>query len=390
YVTNAGSDVSAIDAATGEELWRYDHQMSRPVSGERNRGAAVAYGKLFVATEDERVVALDQRTGEVVWDVKVPPFDASHLVPEGVEPPGPMAYNFRWAPLAYDGKVVVTATRFEVNEVDSQLLADAVARGEDPGVAWINANLGRRAFVAALDADTGEEVWRWYTTKEGDWTGDFTPTAYDGTPLDRDLEAERALAERYGLGWAAGSASPWQIPTVDVERGLLFVTTGNPAPGYIDLMRPGDNLYSDGIAAISLDTGELVWFFQESPHGIYDMTTQNVLFDLEHEGRTVPALDLYDGGKVVWQVVTEQPMTGGTLVTAGGVVFAGEQNGRFNAYDAATGELLWSFQVGGPITAPPMTYEVEGRQYVAVASGAAATRTQRGGALLVAFALPLD
>jgi len=71
-------------------------------------------------------------------------------------------------------------------------------------------------------------------------------------------------------------------------------------------------------------------------------------------------------------------------------VFAGEQNGRFNAYDAATGELLWSFQVGGPITAPPMTYEVEGRQYVAVASGAAATRTQRGGALLVAFALPLD
>lgn len=496
YVTNAGSDVSAIDAATGEELWRYDHQMSRPVSGERNRGAAVAYGKVFVATEDERVVALDQRTGEVVWDVKVPPFDASHLVPEGVEPPGPMAYNFRWAPLAYDGKVVVTATRFEVNEVDSQLLADAVARGEDPGVAWINANLGRRAFVAALDADTGEEVWRWYTTKEGDWTGDFTPTAYDGTPLDRDLEAERALAERYGLGWAAGSASPWQIPTVDVERGLLFVTTGNPAPGYIDLMRPGDNLYSDGIAAISLDTGELVWFFQESPHGIYDMTTQNVLFDLEHEGRTVPALascgksgfcyvldretgevlfqtaavvpqenmytrgtpegvraalgslggvgvsalsfdpttgylyvegidqpeirrlvpvpgaphlfetttesipgesrgtvtalDLYDGGKVVWQVVTEQPMTGGTLVTAGGVVFAGEQNGRFNAYDAATGELLWSFQVGGPITAPPMTYEVEGRQYVAVASGAAATRTQRGGALLVAFALPLD
>src|SRR5690606_41719654 len=61
-------------------------------------------------------------------------------------------------------------------------------------------------------------------------------------------------------------------------------------PGHIDLIRPGDNLYSDGIAAISLDTGELVWFFQESPHGIYDMTTQNVLFELEHEGRTVPAL----------------------------------------------------------------------------------------------------
>lgn len=496
YVTTAGSDVAAIDAATGVELWRYDHEMSRPVSGERNRGPAVGYGRVYVATEDERVVALDQETGAVVWDVKVAPFDASHLVREGVQAPEPMPYNFRWAPLVYDGKVVVTATRFEVNEVDADLLADAVARGEDPGVAWIDANLGRRAFVAALDAETGDEVWRWYTTREGDWTGGFTATAYDGAVLDRDLEAERELAERYGLGWAAGSASPWQIPTVDVERRLLFVSTGNPAPGHIDLIRPGDNLYSDGIAAISLDTGELVWFFQESPHGIYDMTTQNVLFELEHEGRTVPALagcgksgfcyvldretgevlfrteavvrqenmysrgseegvraapgglggvgvtalsfdpttgylyvegidapevrtltpvpgaphlfemntesvegdskgtvtalDLYDGGRVVWQVETPQPVTGGTLATAGGVVFSGESNGAFNAYDAATGDLLWSFQVGGPITAPPMTYEVDGRQYVTVASGGAATRTQRGGALLVSFALPAE
>lgn len=496
YVTSAGSDVSALDAATGVELWRYDHEMSREVSGERNRGPAVGYGKVYVATEDERVIALDQETGEVVWDVKVPPFDAGRLVPEGAEAPAPMPYNFRWAPLVYDGKVVVTATRFEVNAVDPDLLADAVARGEDPGEAWILANLGRRAFVAALDAETGDEVWRWYTTREGDWTGDFVETAYGGAPLDRDLAAERELSERYGLGWAAGSASPWQIPTVDVERRLLFVSTGNPAPGHIDLMRPGDNLYSNGIAALSLDTGELVWFFQESPHGIYDMTTQNVLFDLQLEGETVPALascgksgfcyvlnretgevlvqsepvvrqenmysrgsaegtraapgggggvgvtalsfdpttgylyveaidepevrtatpvpgapyllemtsegvageergtvtalDLYGGGRTVWQVETDEPVTGGTLATAGGVVFSGESNGTFNAYDSATGELLWSFQVGAPITAPPMTYEVDGRQYVAVASGAAATRSQRGGAVLVSFALPAE
>jgi alcohol dehydrogenase (cytochrome c) len=494
YVTSAGSDVAALDAATGRPVWRYRHTMARPVSGERNRGAAVGYGMVFVATEDERVVALDQATGEVAWDVRVLPFDPAHLVAPGTAVPDPMPFNFRWAPLVYDGKVIVTATRFEVNEVDDALLAAAVAEGRDPGAAWIEANLGRRAFVAALDASSGEEVWRWYTTREDDWTGDFVATAPDGSPLDRDLDAERELAERYALGWASGSSSPWQIPTVDVERGLIFVSTGNPAPGHIDLMRPGDNLYSNGVAALDLATGELRWFFQESPHGLYDMTTQNVLFDLPSGGGAVPALascgksgfcyvlhretgemlvqseavvrqenmhargdadgvraapgglggvgvsalsfdpttgylyvegidqphvrtlepvegaehllqlrtqnvqgeargtvtalDLFDGGRIVWQVETPQTITGGTLATAGGVVFSGETNGLFDAYDAATGELLWSFQVGGPITAPPMTYAVGGRQFVAIASGGPATAAQPGGAIVVAFALP--
>jgi alcohol dehydrogenase (cytochrome c) len=104
---------------------------------------------------------------------------------------------------------------------------------------------------------------------------------------------------------------------------------------------------------------------------------------------TLTALDLTNGGRVLWQAKTPEPLVGGTLATAGGLVFTGEANGHFSAYDAATGKVLWTYQTGAGVGAPPMSYTVNGRQFVAVATGAApgAGGSRPGGAIRV-FALP--
>jgi alcohol dehydrogenase (cytochrome c) len=501
YVGMAGNDVAAINAATGEEIWRYRHVPRSALPRiPSNRGVAVAYGRVFEATDDARVIALDQATGKVVWDKVVPPFDPSILVPSGRKKPD-VEFVFRAAPLVYDGKVIVGATGFEANRFDDDFVKASIAAGIDVGTAWIDANLGRRGFVSALDAQSGAEVWRWYTTRENGWEGDYAATTPDGTPLHRDIAAEKAAAQLYKNAWAAGSNSTWMTPAFDPAMGLIFVGTGNPAPGDVELVRPGDNLYANGVAALDARTGVLRWFFQEAPHGQYDATGQAVLLDAGVEGRTVPAvlecgkagwcyvidrasgrllfrtdevvphqntyaapssasegiqvapgtggavsvspvsydpvsgvvyvaarhapsiqtlvkipnvpggpalaklvsrpapasetwgtltaLDLGKGGRVVWHVKTPEPLVGGTLATAGGLVFTGEPNGRFGAYDAATGKALWTYQTGANVGAPPMSYTVNGRQFVAVATGAVpGGGPPRPGGAIRAFALP--
>jgi glucose dehydrogenase len=500
YVTMPGNDVAALDAATGREIWRYAHKPRAALpSVPSNRGVAVAYGRVFEATDDARVIALDQSTGNVVWDKAVQPFDPSALLPPDQAKPD-VQFVLRAAPLVYDGKVIVGSTGFEANRVDDDLVKASIAAGIDVGIAWINANLGRRAFVSAFDAQTGVEVWRWYTTKENGWEGDFAATAPDGMPLNRDIAAEKVAAQLYKNGWAAGSNSTWMTPAFDPVAGLVFVGTGNPAPGDVDLVRPGDNLYANGVAALDAKTGVLRWFSQQSPHGQYDATGQAVLLDVKvgdrdvaavlecgksgwcfvvdrssgnlifrteevvpHENtyaakstsdgtrvspgpggavsvspvsydpfagvvyvasrhdpsvqtlvpipnvpggpklfklvsRPVPrsetwgtltALDVRNGGRMLWQAKTPQPLVGGTLATGGGLVFAGEPNGRFGAYDTSTGNVLWTHQTGANVGAPPMSYAVNGRQFVAVATGSTAGPSGAGqpGAIR-AFALP--
>src|ERR1700722_6339793 len=123
-------------------------------------------------------------------------------------------------------------------------------------------------------------------------------------PLHRDIRAEKPAALLYKNPRAAGSNSTWMTPSFDPAAGLVFVGTGNPAPGDVDIVRPGDNLYANGVAALDARTGVLRWFFQEAPHGQYDATGQAVLLDAKGDGRIVPAV--LECGKAGWCFVIDR------------------------------------------------------------------------------------
>jgi glucose dehydrogenase len=122
YVSMAGNDVAAIDAATGSEIWRYHHTARGTLPRvPSNRGVAVAYGHVFEATDDARVIAVDQSTGKLIWDKAVLPFDAASLVPAGQKKPR-IEFVMRAAPLVYDGLVIIGATGFEANRFDDDFV----------------------------------------------------------------------------------------------------------------------------------------------------------------------------------------------------------------------------------------------------------------------------
>jgi len=506
YTTSPGNDVIAADAATGTPIWRYRHVYNSPQSGNQ-RGVAVAYGMVFVTTVDRRIIALDQQTGAVVWDVEVvgwqPPDDMR--LPDRPDPP-PTGVAFRTPPVIHDGLLITsTCCPFGPGGNIADFTAEQLAAGRDPAQEWINLNLGARGFILAVDALTGEERWRFYLTKEDGWEGDFVNQLVDGTPLNRDIEAEMALADRYRNAWAAAGTSAFWTPAIDAETGTIYFGTGDPE-GPWPLARPGDNLYSNGMLALDAETGELRWFTQATPHGSHhDLISQAILFEADIDGvlvkavgvgsktghfyaferstgaflfrsepfvsqidptgipttdgvimapgtaggmsvspssydpnrgyvfvaaidrantfRMVPthevegeqlyriqttpvpiaegfgtltALDLRDQGAIVWQVRTPEPLQGGVLATAGGVVFMGEADGHFRAYDSDTGEVLWSFQTGASIRSSAISYMIDGIQYVTIASGAAAPAAGvpirpgdlRPGGMTITFALP--
>jgi hypothetical protein len=210
------------------------------------------------------------------------------------------------------------------------------------------------------DAQSGEEVWRWYSTKEDGWEGDYVATAPDGMSLNRDVAAERAAALLYKNAWAAGSNSTWMTPAADPAAGLVFVTTGNPAPGDVDLVRPGDNLFANGVAALDAKTGVLRWFFQAAPHGQYDATGQAVLIDAKVGDRAVPAV--LECGKAGWCFVVDRA-SGKFLFRTDEVV------PHQNTYAVASPDrsiLVAPGFGGGAVTVSPVSYDpVSGVVYVA-------------------------
>jgi quinohemoprotein ethanol dehydrogenase len=448
--------VTAYDAKTGRVLWSYDPQV--PLRFGRlaccdivSRGLAAWNGKIYVATLDGRLIALDARTGRPVWSVLT--VDNSK------------GYTITGAPRVFDGRVLI-------------------GNG--------GAEIGVRGYVSAYDAESGAQLWRWHTVP--------------GNPADgfENAAMERAAATWTGEWWrAGGGGTVWDSISYDPELNLVYIGTGNGSPWAYKWRSPGggDNLFLASIVALRADTGEYAWHYQTVPGEQWDYTAtqQMILADVAIGGRTrkvlmqapkngffyvldratgelisaetiapinwatgidratgrpienpaarygvtpvmvspgaggahnwnpmafspltglvyVPVTETYmayglaetydpaRGGlgtsftgfdaerrqiaeyadahskgwlsawnpatqREVWRGPVEQKGSGGVLVTAGNLVFQGTIGTTFAAYRADTGEKVWEMPVQQVPIAAPIAYEVGGEQYIAVNAG---------------------
>ena len=459
YITTAFDHVYALDAATGEELWHYKHAMG-PVTtyccGPNNRGVA-AYGDMvYLGTLDAKLVALDAKTGKVAWEQQI-------ADPE-------LGYSETMAPTAVNGKILI---------------------GTNGG------EYGIRGFVKAYDAKSGDLLWTFNTVPENS-VGVWAENDATGRNMHRDIAAEKAALEKMGDPYKTLGGGVWQNPAVDLATNTIYFVVGNPSPDLDGSLRPGDNLYTDSLVAVNLDTGEYKCHFQYIAHDVWDLDAVSppILVDvMDNEGKMVPgvlhggktghvyvnnrndcsmiryseamvpqenmwtlptkegarmlpganggvewspmttdvskglvyAINLhqpmtyhvesnpypegklwlggafkvipseeqwgnvtavdYNTGKIRWQVKTPEPMIGGIMATAGGLVFTGEGNGLFKAYDSASGSILWQFQAGAGVNAPPSSYTVGGKQYIVVGAGGNAQLNFKRGNSIIAFTL---
>ncbi len=431
YATAQDDRAFALDARTGRPIWMYQRQIPadiRPCCGHVNRGLAILGDKVFVGTLDAHVIALDAKTGAVVWDVTAADYRTGH--------------SFTVAPLAVKGLIVI-----------------GISGGE----------YGVRGFIDAYDADTGARKWRFYTVPGPDEPG------HDSWEGD---------------SWKVGGAPAWNTGTYDPATNQIFWPTGNPAPSNRGEGRAGDNLYSNSLLALNADTGKMNWHFQFTKHDehdwdatqvpvmidaggkhliaqanrngffyVLDRTTGKLLSANAYgkttwsdtkdadgrpvankqssptlAGRTVcpgalgttnfmaptysPQTALfyvtardqcdifstapqpyeaghayygsayfpseeakpYRGflkaidpatGEIKWKFEHTSPTWSGVLSTAGGLVFSGDAEGNFIAFDAESGKPLWHFQMGGAVYAAPIAFAVDGKEYVAIAAGSA-------------------
>ena len=233
YVTTSYNRLMALDAKTGEFLWRYDVQLPddlRLCCGPANRGVAISGDLVIMATLDAHLMAFDRMTGKVAWSVVLADYKDG--------------YSATSAPLIV-GDMVYTG----------------VAGGE----------FGARGFIDAYDVKTGKQVWRIHTI----------PGA-----------GEPGAKTWAGDSWKSGGAPAWTTGAYDAETGTLFWTVGNPSPDWNGDLRAGDNLYSDSLLALDPKTGKLKWHFQFTPHDVwdYDGNTQIFLVDTEFGGKKVKAI----------------------------------------------------------------------------------------------------
>jgi alcohol dehydrogenase (cytochrome c) len=434
FVT-AANDAYALDAQSGRTLWHYSRPITEGLiddaSQHHNRGVGVWRTHVFMETDNAHLLCLDARSGHLVWDVAYTD--------------GNRNYGATSAPLVIKDKVIVGTS------------------GGDDGI---------RGFVAAYDAESGKEVWRFWTIPG---PGEFGSSSWPG--------------ESYKLG----GGTTWMPGTFDPELNTIFWGTSNPAPDFDGGPRPGDDLYTDCLLALDPDTGKLKWYFQFTPHDLfdYDAVETAVLVDstfrgqprklivqanrngflyvldrtngkflsarpfaeklnwatgIDDKGRPIrtglqpttegtrvcpgfvgatnwyspsynpqnsrfyfmalntcnifflkpqefkPGQTYYSTGthrskgdynqkvllafalddyKPAWRYVQagEGRSSGGTMTTASGLVFFGDDTQTFEAVDAQTGKPLWHFNTGQNITASPMTYAVNSKQYVAIAAG---------------------
>jgi alcohol dehydrogenase (cytochrome c) len=231
YFTQAPNDVLAVDATSGRIFWQYSYEPSpktRPCCGTVNRGLAILGDTLFMGTLDGALIALDAYSGKPVWVSNV----------NGADPS--IGYSITLAPLVVKDKVIV-----------------GTAGGE----------YGIRGFIAAFDAKTGKEAWRFHTIPGPGEPGHETWA---------------------GDSWKYGGASVWVTGSFDPDLNLTYWGIGNPGPDYNGDNRAGDNLYSDSVVALDADTGTLKWHFQFTPHDVFDYDSVQipVLADMVWQGRS--------------------------------------------------------------------------------------------------------
>ncbi|MFD2419835.1 PQQ-dependent dehydrogenase, methanol/ethanol family [Amycolatopsis pigmentata] len=228
YVSGWDGWVWAIDARTGQQLWQYKHAIPFDVSlccGNVNRGVAVVNGKVIVATLNAHVVALDATNGECLWDT-----------------------------VHGDVRAGESAT------VAPLVVKDMVIVGSSGG------EFGVRGHLDAYDVESGARRWRCYTIPK------------PGEPGSETWPADSPA-------WTRGGGNTWVTGTFDPELNLLYWGTGNPAPDFDGEVREGDNQHSDSVIAVDVDSGEIRWHFQFTPHDLwdYDSNMESILF--EQDGR---------------------------------------------------------------------------------------------------------
>lgn len=335
YATTARGRVLALNAATGEELWTFDPRADTVTlcCGPTNGGVA-AYGeRVFVASPDARLTALDARSGTPVWERRL-------------ADPG-SGYSATMAPLAAGGSVFVGVA------------------GERYGI---------RGFLAAFDARTGEERWRWHTIPSDSvgWWGDWTEADPFGTTLGRDVAAEREDSLAAAGSWGVGGGGIATTPAYDPSSNRLFVNVEAPAPMLSGGIRPGDNLYTGSIVALDARSGRRVWHAQYLPHDTWGLSGGSPPFLFDRGGRRYVAF----AGRTGWMYVFDAengrpilrsdnfvPQEGlfGTLSDEGAVRMApgvnGGNAGGAVAYDPESGTAF----VGG--VHQPMVYTSAAEPY---------------------------
>ena len=276
YITTPYNHVFAIDARTGRELWHYEHKLGTTIfcCGPNNRGVALADDKVYMATLDAMLIALDKRTGELAWETEI-------ADPES-------GYSETVAPTVYQDKIIL-------------------------GIS--GAEYGIRGFISAYNKDSGELVWRWHTIPEPDevlpdgtkgWYGNFAEKADGINPLNRDIAAEKAAIEsgEHDDAWQRGGGSNWMTNAIDPERGVVYATIGNPSPDLYADIRPGDNRWTESLVALNAETGELIWGYQYVPHDPWDLDAVSppILAEVQGaNGGMVPGV--IHGGKTGWVYV---------------------------------------------------------------------------------------
>lgn len=460
YVTASWSIVHAVDVRTGKRIWTYDPKVPRDGGFKGccdvvNRGVALHEGKVFVASYDGRLIALDAATGQKLWE-KDTIIDRK------------FSYTITGAPRVFKGKVII-------------------GNG--------GAEYGVRGYITAYDAKTGDQKWRWFTVP-GDPSKPFE---------DESMERAAKTWDPAGKWWEfGGGGTAWDTMTFDPELNLMYIGTGNGSPWAHKKRSPagGDNLYLASIVALNPDTGKYVWHYQQTPGDNWDFTSTQpmILADITLEGKprkvilhapkngfffvldrtngqfisaknfvdvnwasgydkngrpieteiartadrpreiipsafgarnwhsmsynpqtglaympvqNVPvtmmdnrewkfnAQNVFEphsglgwnlgmilnaeppksqpfGRLVAWDPVRQRaawthehvsPWNGGTLTTAGNLVFQGTADGRFMAFNATNGQKLWEAPTGSGVIAAPSTYLVDGKQYVSIAVG---------------------